>query len=333
MTLLNLERRLLAAMYKISSVLNTSLNYVESSDKILQVLHDECALQCGMLTILDSTRDILLIKSVHTPQPNSAAQTSRCLIKSAKDWWVKFCAKAEISCCTIFGSDQRFATSWHSYDYENRLSASLWKMPMAKWLALCPLSRQSLWKASSPLQTNFLKWLPTLIAKNVQLAYKVETHQQQLVDERDNLRRKVRNNYSFRNLVGHTKSMRQIFEQIRLVSRWDSTVLIRGESGTGKELVANAIHYNSPRANLLPFVNWTVQLCQITCLNQSYLGMKKARLRERWSSAKVDLKWRTTAPFFLMKSVKPACVSKAKLLRVLQEKEFEHCGWNHHHFG
>jgi len=42
--------------------------------------------------------------------------------------------------------------------------------------------------------------------------------------------------------------MRRIFEQIRMVAKWPTTVLIRGETGTGKELIANAIHYNSPRA-------------------------------------------------------------------------------------
>ena len=52
----------------------------------------------------------------------------------------------------------------------------------------------------------------------------------------------------FDSIVGRSAAMRRVFDQVRMVAKWNTTVLIRGETGTGKELIANAIHYNSPRA-------------------------------------------------------------------------------------
>ena len=92
-----------------------------------------------------------------------------------------------------------------------------------------------------------------LIGQTVRLVGKVHSEQEAIKSERDSLRRKVRSQYGFDNMVGQTQIMRQIFDSIRQVAKWDTTVLVRGESGTGKELIANAIHYNSPRVNG-PFV-------------------------------------------------------------------------------
>ncbi|HCB13182.1 MAG TPA: nif-specific transcriptional activator NifA, partial [Gammaproteobacteria bacterium] len=61
-------------------------------------------------------------------------------------------------------------------------------------------------------------------------------------------RRVVRGQHGFDSMVGHSLSMQRVFEQVRQVAKWNTTVLIRGESGTGKELIACAIHYNSPRS-------------------------------------------------------------------------------------
>jgi Nif-specific regulatory protein len=79
----------------------------------------------------------------------------------------------------------------------------------------------------------------------------MQKERQALTEERDTLRRTVRGQYGFDNIIGHTQPMRRVFEQARLVAKWNTTVLIRGETGTGKELIANAIHYNSPRAAAL----------------------------------------------------------------------------------
>jgi len=67
------------------------------------------------------------------------------------------------------------------------------------------------------------------------------------------LRSKLEDRFQFKNIVGRSERMVKIFDLIRHIAPYDSSVLIAGESGTGKELIANAIHYNSPRASK-PFI-------------------------------------------------------------------------------
>ena len=76
---------------------------------------------------------------------------------------------------------------------------------------------------------------------------------QRLLDENTKLRQELQQRYDIRNIVGTSRAMQQVYEQVAQVAPASTTVLLRGESGTGKELVAHALHYSSPRAKK-PFV-------------------------------------------------------------------------------
>lgn len=329
-SLFDLERQLLAAMYSISSELNSSLNYAESTNNVLKVLHNQCKLRCGMLTILDAERDILLIKSLHNPSQTDAVEPPSfadkpVYYKVGEGIVGEVLKHGSAIVLRQIGNDPRFADKLAIYDYDkpyicvplhdgsNKVIGALSAQP-----PLCGDDELS-------ALARFLEMVANLIAKNVQLAYKVETKEKQLVDERDGLRRKVRNNYSFKNLVGHTKAMRQIFEQIRLVSRWDSTVLLRGESGTGKELVANAIHYNSPRANN-PFVKLNCAALPDNLLESELFGHEKGAFTGAVKQRKGRFEMAHNGTIFLDEIGETSPAFQAKLLRVLQEKEFERVG-------
>jgi Nif-specific regulatory protein len=324
-SLFDLERQLLAAMYKISSELNASLNYCESADKVLKILHDECQLQCGMLTILDDTRDILLIKSVHSPTPNTAAEQKQVHYKIGEGIVGEVLRQGSSVVIRNLGSDLRFADKLALYDYNKPFICVPLKDGTSKVIGALSAQPPNVSDDCITLLTKFLGMIASLVAKNVQLAHSVEKQQQQLVDERDGLRRKVRNNYSLKNMVGHTKVMRQIFDQIRLVSRWDSTVLVRGESGTGKELVANAIHYNSPRA-ANPFVKLNCAALPDNLLESELFGHEKGAFTGAIKQRKGRFELAHNGTIFLDEIGETSPAFQAKLLRVLQEKEFERIG-------
>jgi Nif-specific regulatory protein len=324
-SLFDLERQLLAAMYKISSELNASLNYCESADKVLKILHDECQLQCGMLTILDDARDILLIKSVHSPTPNTAAEQKQVHYKIGEGIVGEVLRQGSSVVIRNLGSDLRFADKLALYDYNKPFICVPLKDGTSKVIGALSAQPPNVSDDCITLLTKFLGMIANLIAKNVQLAHSVEKQQQQLVDERDGLRRKVRNNYSLNNMVGHTKVMRQIFDQIRLVSRWDSTVLVRGESGTGKELVANAIHYNSPRA-ANPFVKLNCAALPDNLLESELFGHEKGAFTGAIKQRKGRFELAHNGTIFLDEIGETSPAFQAKLLRVLQEKEFERIG-------
>jgi len=162
----------------------------------------------------------------------------------------------------------------------------------------------------------------------VLLAHRVEDERCALKDERDHLRRRIKGDHGFASVVGHTESMRQVFDQVRQVAKWNTTVLVRGESGTGKELVANAIHYNSPRAGG-PFVKLNCAVLPDNLLESELFGHEKGAFTGAVNQRKGRFEQADIGTIFLdeIGDISPAF--QAKLLRVLQEGEFERVGGIH----
>ncbi|MGD8941282.1 MAG: nif-specific transcriptional activator NifA, partial [Gammaproteobacteria bacterium] len=119
--------------------------------------------------------------------------------------------------------------------------------------------------------------------------------------------------------------MKRVFELIRQVAKWDTTVLIRGESGTGKELIANAIHYNSPRSNA-PFVKLNCAALPDNLLESELFGHEKGAFTGAVAMRKGRFEQADGGTIFLDEIGEISPTFQAKLLRVLQEGEFERVG-------
>jgi Nif-specific regulatory protein len=100
---------------------------------------------------------------------------------------------------------------------------------------------------------DLLKVINSMIAQAVKLRQEMEEEKQSLVEENSRLKDAIQEKYRPSNIIGKAHAMQQLFDMIAQVAGSDATVLVRGESGTGKELIAQAIHYNSPRSSQ-PFV-------------------------------------------------------------------------------
>jgi len=127
------------------------------------------------------------------------------------------------------------------------------------------------------------------------------------------------------NMIGESARMRAVFEFIRRVAPTDSTVLIQGESGTGKELVARAIHRNSPRAER-PFVAINCAAITETLLESELFGHEKGAFTGATAQKKGKVEIAEGGTLFLDEISELAPGLQAKLLRVLQEREFERVG-------
>ena len=120
--------------------------------------------------------------------------------------------------------------------------------------------------------------------------------------------------------------MQAVYDLIAQVSKSDTTVLIRGESGTGKELVAHAIHYNSPRAGK-PFIKVNCAALPETRDRERAVRPREGRLHRRASpSARAASSWPHGGTLFLDEIGDLSPATQIKLLRVLQEREFERVG-------
>jgi transcriptional regulator with GAF, ATPase, and Fis domain len=127
------------------------------------------------------------------------------------------------------------------------------------------------------------------------------------------------------NLVGESRQIRQVEEFISRVSQSDSTVLIRGESGTGKEVVARSIHQNSPRKDR-PFVAINCAAIPEALLESELFGHEKGAYTGAVGMRKGKLEAADDGTLFLDEIGELAPPMQAKLLRVLQQKEFERVG-------
>ncbi len=141
------------------------------------------------------------------------------------------------------------------------------------------------------------------------------------------LKETLEERFSFGGILGRNNYMRALLEKIKLVAATDSTVLIIGESGTGKELVANALHQNSPRRDQ-PLIKVSCAALPETLLEAELFGHEKGAftgaLRQR--RGRFELAHRGT--LFLDEIGEISPVVQVKLLRVLQERQFERVGGN-----
>ena len=130
-----------------------------------------------------------------------------------------------------------------------------------------------------------------------------------------------------RSFIGESRAMRRVSEFIGRVARGDSTVLIRGESGTGKELVARAIHANSERLNK-PFVAVNCAAIPEALLESELFGHEKGAFTGAVATKKGKFDVAGEGTLFLDEIGELAPLLQAKLLRVLQQREFERLGGN-----
>ncbi len=171
----------------------------------------------------------------------------------------------------------------------------------------------------------FLRVIASMIAQAVKVQRSVEAERQRLLDENIHLRQELKERYDFTNIVGNSGPMRLVYEQVAQVARTNTTVLIRGDSGTGKELIAHSIHYNSPRANK-PFIKVSCAALPETLIESELFGYEKGAFTGAQARKKGRFDLAEGGTLFLDEIGDLNLSTQVKLLRVLQEREFERLG-------
>ena len=159
----------------------------------------------------------------------------------------------------------------------------------------------------------------------IKIIIKNALEKKSLFDENISLREELKGRYQFSNIVGKSDKIQKVFELIIKVANSKSTVLITGESGTGKELVARAIHHNSDRKDK-PFVSISCGAIPETLLESELFGHQKGAFTGADFDKKGLFEIADGGTFFLDEVSEAPPSIQAKLLRVLQEKEFKRGG-------
>jgi Nif-specific regulatory protein len=174
-------------------------------------------------------------------------------------------------------------------------------------------------------EVKFLRVAGSMIAQALKIHHMVEMDKQRLLDENIHLRQELKQRYDFSNLIGNSGPMRQVYEQIAQVAPTNTTVLIRGESGTGKEMIAHAIHYSSPRAKK-PFIKVSCAALPESLIESELFGYEKGAFTGAAARKKGRFEMAEGGTLFLDEIGELSQATQIKLLRVLQEREYERLG-------
>ncbi len=171
----------------------------------------------------------------------------------------------------------------------------------------------------------FLSIVATMIANDVKSRRAVQVKNRVLVDENLRLRSALGEQFRPENIIGNSHAMRAVYENIHRVAQADTTVLIRGESGTGKELVASAIHYSS-RRDKRPFVKVNCAALTETLLESELFGHEKGSFTGAVRTRIGRIEQAEGGTLFLDEIGEFSPTIQVKLLRVIQEREYERVG-------
>jgi Nif-specific regulatory protein len=171
----------------------------------------------------------------------------------------------------------------------------------------------------------FLNIVAAFLAQAIQINRMVMRQKDELLEENAQLRAQVRDRYRFENIIGDAPAMHDVFATVGQVANSRATILLLGETGTGKEMIAKAIHHNSPRRDK-PFIRVNCGAMTSTLLESELFGHVKGSFTGAIRDKEGRFEAANGGTIFLdeIGTMEPAL--QVKLLRVLQEREFERVG-------
>jgi Nif-specific regulatory protein len=160
---------------------------------------------------------------------------------------------------------------------------------------------------------------------NARLYGELEAHRERLKEENESLRREILSSRHLGSLIGKSNAIQQLKETMERVSQGNSTVLVRGESGTGKGLVARILHAISPRREG-PFIHFNCAALPETLVESELFGHEKGSFTGAIGQKPGRFELAHKGTIFLDEIGKVSRSVQAKLLRVVEDREFERVG-------
>jgi len=170
-----------------------------------------------------------------------------------------------------------------------------------------------------------LSIISSMIARAVKLRQALREEKERLQAENDRLLKELKERFQPANIIGRSQSIQEAFDFVGQVCKSEATVLIRGESGTGKELFAQEIHYNSFRADK-PFIKVNCAALPESVIESELFGHEKGAFTGAFAERKGRFELADKGTLFLDEIAELSPQMQVKLLRVLQEQEFERVG-------
>jgi Nif-specific regulatory protein len=315
----------LTTLYEISNALNSSLDLEKVTRQVLKILHENMGMERGTLTLLDARTNDLIIE-VAQGLDKSAIEKGR--YRVGEGITGKVVEAGEPIVVPNVGNEPLFLNKTGARGDMKRSNISFICVPIKldqKTIGALSVDRLFQENISFEEDVRLLTIISSMVAQAVRIQQMHEKEKEKLVNENILLKRELRKKFHPANIVGKSKRMADVYESIDQVSQSKATVIIRGESGTGKELVAHAIHYNSGRAEA-PFIKISCAALPETLLESELFGYEKGAFTGAAASKMGRFEMAHGGTLFLDEIGDISPSTQVKLLRVLQEKEFERLG-------
>ena len=317
----------LVTVYEVSKILNSSLDLHKTMRSVLNVLSSHLQMQRGMVALLQEDGYLQVIAATGMDQDEIAQGRFKAgegvmgnILKSGVPAVVPDIAKEAL-----------FLNRTGSRKGKSKNVIAFIGVPIKvgrESIGVLSFDRENLEDLSNfGGDVRFLSMVANLIGQTVRLHQKVAQDRANLMHEKQRLQSELHDKYSIDNVIGQSKIMQNVFAEVHQVAPSKSTVLLRGESGTGKEAIARAIHHLSPRRDK-PFIKVNCAALSETLLESELFGHEKGSFTGASQERKGRFEMAHGGTLFLdeIGDVSPAF--QTKLLRVLQEREFERVGGN-----
>ena len=313
----------LSALLEVSKALSSTLNIREAVEKVLEILDREVGMRRGAIALLEDSNNSL---SIQYSFGLSEGERRRGRYKIDEGITGRVVSSGKPIIVPQISKEPMFLnrTRQNAPGQEDSFIC----VPIKdRRKTIGALSITTPYKPSRNYDDSvkFLIIVASMISQSLRLAQMVQQEKAQLADENALLKRELQQKYDFRNIIGTSKEMRDVYEQVAQVAHTNTTVLIRGESGTGKELVAHAIHYNSPRA-AKPFVKVNCAALPESLIEAELFGHEKGAFTGAIARKRGRFELAEGGTLFLDEIGDLSPAMQVKLLRVLQEREFERVG-------
>ncbi|MCF6246293.1 MAG: sigma 54-interacting transcriptional regulator [Desulfobacula sp.] len=315
----------ISLLYEISETLNQHMDMKKSLFKVLSVLSESLNLVRGIIFLTNSESGEIRIEIAHGISEETIRQ-----IKYLPGEGIigRVVQSGESAVVPRISEEPLFLDKTHSREITDGHDYSYICVPIKKGnrvVGAISADRPFEGKKSLEQGEKLLSVVATMVAHHVINIETIRVEKEQLKTENIRLRSELENKYSFTNIIGNSNKMREVLQMIAQVSESSATVLIRGESGTGKELVANAIHYNSDR-NHKPFIKINCAAIPENLIESELFGHEKGAFTGASRLKKGKFEMADHGTIFLDEIGNMDLSAQVKLLRVLQEKEFERVG-------
>lgn len=319
------ERNELALLFDISQILDRSMDLRDEVGSILKAIAKHTGMVRGTLTLLNRETDEILIEEAHGL---SAKQRERARYRPGEGVTGMVIQTGRAMVIPRISEEPLFLDKTGARSKMRKDEIAFVCVPIKiENEVVGALSADRLYHESVSLDEDLhlLSIIARMIAQAVQLRRMALEEQQRLIDQNKRLQQELEERYHPANIVGNSGVMQQVYDLIAQVAKSDTTVLIRGESGVGKELVAQAIHYNSYRASM-PFIKVNCAALPESVIESELFGHEKGAFTGAIRERKGRFELADSGSIFLDEIGDLTPAMQIRLLRVLQEREFERVG-------